>query len=57
MADRGGDFNFFQEIHVRIDMKIDISISIRPMITKIEKQVHLQHLTQQAGAGLEHVTN
>ena len=42
MADRGGEFRFFQGIHVRID----ISISVRPMITKFGKQVHLQDLTQ-----------
>ena len=42
MADRGGEFSFFQGIHVRID----ISISVRPMITKFGKQVHLQDLTQ-----------
>ena len=31
MADRGGDFSFFQRIHVRIVIKrTDISISIRP---------------------------
>ena len=34
MADRGGKFSFFQGIHVRIDIRIDIVISIRPMITK-----------------------
>ena len=42
MADRGGEFSFFQGIHVRID----ISISVRPMITKFAKQVHLQDLAQ-----------
>ena len=42
MTDRGGEFNFFQGIHVRID----IPISIRPMITKFGKQVHLQDFTQ-----------
>ena len=31
MADRGGDFSFFQGMHVKIDKRIDISISIRPM--------------------------
>ena len=44
--DRGGEFNFFQGIHLRIDIIINISISIRPMITKFGKQVHLQDLTQ-----------
>ena len=42
MADRGGEFSFFQSILVRID----ISISIRPMTTKFGKQVHLQDLTK-----------
>ena len=44
MADRGGEFSLFQGIHVRIDVKIDISITIRPMITKFGKHVHLQNL-------------
>ena len=35
MAYRGGEFSFSQGIHVRIY----ISISIRPMITKYDKQV------------------
>ena len=46
MTDRSGEFGFFQGIHVRIDIRIDISISIRPMTTKFGKQVHLQDLTQ-----------
>ena len=46
MADQGGEFSFFQDIHVRIDIRSDISISIRPMTTKFGKQVHLQDLTQ-----------
>ena len=46
MANRGGEFSSFQVIHVRFDIRIDISISIRPMITKFDKQVHLQNLTQ-----------
>ena len=44
--DRVGEFGFFQGIHVRIDIRIDISISVRSMITKFAKQVHLQDLTQ-----------
>ena len=31
MADQGGEFSFFQDIHVRTDIRIDISIYIRPM--------------------------
>ena len=46
MAGRSGEFSFFQGIHVRISIKIDISISIKPMITKIGKYVHLKDLTQ-----------
>ena len=46
MADRGGEFSFLQGIHVRIAIRIDIFIFIRPMTTKFGKQVHLQDLTQ-----------
>ena len=42
MADRGGEFNFFQGIiHV---LKTDISISIRPMPIKFGKQVYMSWL-------------
>ena len=44
MPDQGREFRFFQGIHVRIDIRIDISISLRPMITRFGKQVHLQDL-------------
>ena len=46
MADRGSEFSFFQRIHVRIDPRIDIFISIRPMTTIFGKEVDLQQLTQ-----------
>ena len=46
MADLGGEFRFFQGILERIDMRIDISVSIRPMTTKFGEQLHLQDLTQ-----------
>ena len=46
MADYGGEFSIFQGIHVIFDIRIDISISIRPIITKFSKQVHLHDLTQ-----------
>ena len=46
MVDQCGEFSFFQGIHVRIDIIIDISIFIRPMITIFDKPVHLQDLTQ-----------
>ena len=42
MADWGGELNFSQGIYVRID----ISISIRPMTTKFGKQIHVQDLTK-----------
>ena len=31
MADRVDEMSFFRNIYVRIDIRIDISISIRPM--------------------------
>ena len=37
MADRGSEFSFLIGIHVRVD----ISISIKPMITNFGKQLHL----------------
>ena len=46
MVDQGGEFNIFQGIHVRTNIKIDISIFIRPMTTKFDKQVHLREVTQ-----------
>ena len=46
MADRRGEFSFFRFIHVRNDIIIDISVSIRPMITKFGKQAHLEKLPQ-----------
>ena len=46
MADQDGEFSFFQGIHVRTDMRIDTSISIKPMITKFGWEVHLGELTQ-----------
>ena len=41
MADRGGEF---LGIHVRIDVTIEVSSSIKPMTTKLVKLVHLQQL-------------
>lgn len=38
MADRGIEFSFFRSIHVRIDLKIYVSISIKPMTTKFSNQ-------------------
>ena len=53
MTDRGGEFSLFQGIHV----KIDISISIRPIITKFGKRVHLQGLTQMRQMKQVHMTS
>ena len=46
MAHRGGEFRIFQGILIRIDIRIDISISIRPMTTNFGNKAHLQKLTQ-----------
>ena len=46
MADRSGEFSLFHSIHVRTDIRIDISISIKTITTKFGKQVHLGELTQ-----------
>ena len=46
MVDRDGELSFFQGIHVKIDIRVDIAISMRPKITKFGKQVHLQDMTQ-----------
>ena len=45
MANWGGEFSFFQGIHVRIDIRIYISISLKPM-TEFGKQIHLGELAQ-----------
>ena len=44
--DRGCEFSFFQGIHVRIDIRMDSSISIRPVTTEFCMQVRLEELTQ-----------
>ena len=41
MPDWGGEFSSFRDIHVTTDIRIDISISIRFLITKFGKQVYL----------------
>ena len=47
MADRSGiQFSIFRGIYVRFDIRIDMSMSIRRVITKFGKHVHLQDLTQ-----------
>ena len=46
MVDGDGNFSFSRVIHIRMDIRTDISISIRPMTTKFGKQVHLEELTQ-----------
>ena len=49
MVDLGGEFSFFQGIHVRNDIRIDISISIRLMAIKFGKQIYLGKMTQVRG--------
>ena len=46
MEDQGNEYSFFQGIHARIDIRIDISISIRSWTTKIGMLVHVQDLTK-----------
>ena len=46
MAYRGGESSFFQGIHVRIHLRIEISISTRPETTEFDKKLHVQELTQ-----------
>ena len=52
MFDRNGEFSFFGGIHVRTDMRINISISVRPTINKFSKQVDRvdSNETNQTGA-------
>ena len=65
MAIRGGEFSFFRSIHVEADIRNDISISIRPMTTKLGKQIHLEKLIQMrlikqilvTSSHQDHVTN
>ena len=37
IVDQGDEFSFFWGIHVRMDIIIGISISIRPMTPKFDK--------------------
>ena len=46
MVDRDSESIFFQVIHVRADMRIDISISIKLMNIMFGKQVHIEKLPQ-----------
>ena len=65
MAGVGGEFSFFRGNHVRIDIRIFISIFTRPMTTKFVKVVHLEELTQMrlikqilmTSSRQDHVTN
>ena len=38
------EFSFFRGIHLRTGMRTNISIFIRPMITKLDRQVYLENL-------------
>ena len=41
MVDGGSEFCFLKDVHEKIDVRIDISIPVRPMTTKFGKQVRL----------------
>ena len=43
MVNRGSELSFF---HVRIDIRIDMSIYLRPMTTKFGKHLDIEELTQ-----------
>ena len=45
MVDRRGDFRFLRDIHVITEMIVDISTSMRPMVTQFGKKVHLDKLS------------
>ena len=45
MAGRGVEFNFVLDIRIRLNTRDDISNSIKPTTTKIDKRLHLE-LTQ-----------
>ena len=57
MVDGDDEFSFFQSIHVRTSIRIDISISIRSMGTKFGNLVHLGELTQMTQIKQELVTS
>ena len=42
MADRGVEFSFLQGIHIRIDIRVDISSYTRLLTFKFGKQVQIQ---------------
>ena len=46
MIGLSGEFSFLEDTHVKIDKRIDISISVTLKTTKFEKHLHLQELTQ-----------
>ena len=46
MGDRGVEFIFFQDVHVKTEARIDITIPIKTMTTKFDEKVHLGELTQ-----------
>ena len=45
MVDPASEISFFRSNHARINIGIDMSISMRPMTTKFGRQVHLEELT------------
>ena len=61
MTNRGDEFSFFQGIHVKIDVRTEISISTTPIITKGASTRFDSIETYQAGTDdvphQDHVTN
>ena len=45
MVDQAEQFSFFWDIHIKIDTRVDISISLRPMTTKFGKRLDIEELT------------
>ena len=56
MAHLAGEFSFFQGVHARIDMRIDISISIRLILQAGTSTGFDSNKANQPGAA-DHVTN
>ena len=48
MVDQDSEFSFFRDFHVGIDIRIDTSISIRPMTIKFGKLEMYLHYWQGA---------
>ena len=46
MMDQGSEFSFPWGPHLKINIRIDICLSIRPTTTRLSNQVHLDELNQ-----------